>query len=245
MVRIAVVTGIGSYTDEDRERRRQALEGSVAAGTELELFAADSGVPYVESSIEIHLSGLAVARQIVELAAEGFDAAVGTAFLDNGLDAARELVDMPVVGPAKTTLYLAATLANQFGIIMAGGDLAKHAWAQAKLCGVVDRVAGIRTLDVTVDRFFREPAAATSATIATGRELVEEHGAQALVLGCGATSGLTSEISEALGVPVLDPVLVALKHAETLVTLGLSQSKLAYPANPRVERLLFGSDEVG
>lgn len=244
MVKIAVVTGIGSYTNEDRERRRRALERSVAAGTELELFAADSGVPYVESSIEIHLSGVAVARQIVELAGEGFDAAVGTAFLDNGLDAARELVDMPVVGPAKTTLYLAATLANRFGIIMAGGDLAKHAWAQAKLCGVVDRVIGIRTLDVTVDRFFREPEAATSATIATGRELVEE-GAQALVLGCGATSGLTSEMTEALGVPVLDPVLVALKHAEMLVTLGLSQSKLAHPANPRVERLLFGSDKVG
>lgn len=236
-MRIAVITGIGSYTEEDRERRRSALAHHAGPETELELFSADSGVPYVESGLEIHLSGLAVARKVVEVA-DRFDAVVGSAFLDNGLDAARELVDIPVVGPARTTLYLAATLADRFGIVMAAGDLGKHAWDRAKLCGVVDRVVGIRTLDVTVDRFFREPEVATEATIELGRGLIEEHGAQALVLGCGATSGLTERMTETLGVPVLDPVLVALKHAEMLVSLGLSQSKAAYPTNERVLRSL-------
>jgi Asp/Glu/hydantoin racemase len=41
-----------------------------------------------------------------------------------------------------------------------------------------------------------------------------------------------------LGVPVLDPGLTAAKYAEMLVALGLSQSKRAYPYNPRVMQLL-------
>lgn len=237
-MRLAVVTGIGSYTAQDAARRRSQLQAAARAGTEVEVFSADSGVPYVESTYELHRTEVAVAEKVVEVADAGFDAVMGSAFLDNGLDAARELVDIPVVGPAKTTLYLAATLANRFAIIVAAGDLGKHAWARAKLAGVVDRVVAIPTLDVTVAEFFREPDRAAAELEAVGRASIDEHGAEALVLGCGATTGLAALVTERLGVPVLDPGLVALKHAEMLVDLGLSQSKLAYPTNERVGKLI-------
>lgn len=237
-MRVAVVTGIGSYTEADAARRRDQLQAAARPGTEIEVFSADSGVPYVESTYELHRTEVAIAEKVVALADEGFDAVVGSAFLDNGLDAARELVEVPVVGPAKTTLYLAATLADRFAIVMAAGDLGKHAWSRAKLAGVVDRVVDISTLDVTVAEFFRNPDRAVDLTAEAGRNAIEHHGAQALVLGCGATTGLAAAVSERLGVPVLDPGLVALKHAEMLVDLGLSQSKLAYPTNPRVARLI-------
>ncbi|MGI9612605.1 MAG: aspartate/glutamate racemase family protein [Acidimicrobiales bacterium] len=237
-MRLAVVTGIGCFTAQDAARRRSQLQAAARAGTEVEVFSADSGIPYVESTYELHRTEVAVAEKVVEVADAGFDAVMGSAFLDNGLDAARELVDIPVVGPAKTTLYLAATLANRFAIIMAAGDLGKHAWARAKLAGVVDRVVAIPTLDVTVAEFFREPDRAADALEAVGRASIDEHGAEAFVLGCGATTGLAASVTERLGVPVLDPGLVALKHAEMLVDLGLSQSKLAYPNNERVGKLI-------
>ena len=232
------MTAIGSYTAEDAARRRSQLQAAARSGTDVEVFTADSGVPYVESTYELHRTEVAVAEKVVELADAGFDAVMGSAFLDNGLDAARELVDIPVVGPAKTTLYLAATLANRFAIVMAAGDLGKHAWARAKLAGVVDRVVAIPTLDVTVAEFFRQPDRAADRLAAVGRAAIDDAGAEAIVLGCGATTGLASSLTTQLGVPVLDPGLVALKHAEMLVDLGLSQSKLAYPRNPRVAELV-------
>jgi allantoin racemase len=237
-MRLAVVTGIGSYTADDAERRRSQLQAVARDGTEVAVFSADSGVPYVESTYELHRTEVAVAEKVVEVADAGFDAVMGSAFLDNGLDAARELVDIPVVGPAKTTLYLAATLANRFAIVMAAGDLGKHAWARAKLAGVVDRVVAIPTLDVTVAEFFRQPGRAADRTAEVGRAAIENHGAEAIVLGCGATTGLAASLTRRLGVPVLDPGLVALKHAEMQVDLGLSQSKLAFPYNPRVAKLI-------
>lgn len=241
-MKIAVVAAIGSYTPADLEHKRQSLQAALRPDTKVEMFAAASGVPYVESSLEFYMSAVAVARKVVEVARQGFDAVVGTAFLDNGLDAARELVDIPVVGPAKTTLYMAATLANKFAVIMPAGDLPKHVWAYAKVLGVVDRIVGLPTLKCTVADFLRDEDNAVTMIMAMGRRLMEENGAEALVLGCGATTGLAPRVASALGIPVLDPGLTAVKYAEMLVDLGLSQSKRAHPYNPRVMQLLTSVD---
>ncbi len=145
-MKLAGVVSIGSYSDADLEAKKQSLKTVLRPDTQLDMFAADSGVPYIESSFEFYLSEVAVARKVVEVADMGYDAVVGTAFLDNGLDAARELVDIPVVGPAKTTLYLASTLANTFAVIMAAGDLPKHVRTFAKGLGVADRIVDVPTL---------------------------------------------------------------------------------------------------
>jgi allantoin racemase len=237
-MKLAGIVAIGSYTTADLERKKRSLQTVLRPDTQLDMFAAQSGVPYVESSLEFYLSAVAVARKVVEVARLGYDAIVGTAFLDNGLDAARELVDMPVVGPAKTTLYMAATLANKFAVITAAGDLAKHVWAFAKVLGVEDRIVAIPALQCTVADFLHDEDSAVAMTVTMGRQLMEEQDAEALVLGCGATTGLAARVTRELGIPVLDPGLTAMKYAEMLVDLGVSHSKRAYPHNPRVMRLL-------
>jgi len=237
-MRLAVVASIGSYTPDDLARKTAAVRTVLRPDTEVDMFAAPSGVPYVESSLELYMTEVAVARLVVEVAGRGYDAVVGTAFLDNGLDAARELVSIPVVGPAKTTLYMAATLANRFGVIVAAGDLPKHVWNCAKVLGVADRLVGVPALRATVSDFLHREEDAVAEAVATAKRLVEEQGAEAVVLGCGATTGLAARMGADLGVPVLDPGLIAAKYAEMLVALGLSQSKRAYPYNARVMDLL-------
>jgi allantoin racemase len=237
-MRLACVVSIGGYTAADLAAKRGSLTVVLRPETELDMFAAPSGVPYIESSVEFYLSEAAVARKIVEISRLGYDAIAGTAFLDNGLDGARELVDVPVVGPAKTSLYLAASLANKFAIILARGDLAKHVWAFAKVIGVLDRVVAMPTLTCSVTDFLHDEDRAVDMALDMGKRVMGEHGAEALVLGCGTTSGLAPKLGSALGIPVLDPGRTAVKFAELLVDLGLSHSKKAYPTNERVVKLL-------
>jgi allantoin racemase len=239
-MRLAVVASIGSYSPADIEKKTRHFKSVLQPGTHVDMFAAPSGVPYVESTMDLYMTQVAVARTVVEVAGRGYDAVVGTAFLDNGLDAARELVDIPVVGPAKTTLYMAATLANRFGVIVAAGDLPKHVWACAKVLGVADRIVAVPALACTVADFLHDEDRSVAAAVAEGKRLVEEEGAEAIVLGCGATTGLAGRMSGELGVPVLDPGLIAAKYAEMLVALGLTHSKRAYPFNPRVMETLKG-----
>src|SRR5215813_13107136 len=214
LMKLAVVAAVGSYTSADLEHKKRSLQTVLRPDTQLDIFAADSGVPYVESSLELYLSEVAVARTVVEVARRGYDAVVGTAFLDNGLDAARELVDIPVVGPAKTTLYMAATLANRFGVIAAAGDLPKHVWACAKVLGVSDRLVGVPALTCTVAEILHDEDTAVALAVSAGKRLIEDQGAEANVLGCGATTGLAARLGRELGVPVLDPGLIAAKYAE-------------------------------
>jgi allantoin racemase len=237
-MRLACVVAISGYSPDDLTAKRQSLKMVLRPDTELEMFAAPSGVPYIESSVEFYLSEAAVARKCVEIAQLGYDAIAGTAFLDNGLDGARELVAIPVVGPAKTTLYLAASLANKFAVIMAGGDLPKHVWAFAKVIGVADRIVSVPTLACSVMDFVRDEGRAVQMIVDMGKQLMDDQGAEALVLGCGATTGLAPQVSKVLGIPVLDPGQTAVKFAEMLVDLGLSHSKKAYPTNERVVKLL-------
>src|SRR5919106_324064 len=184
-MRLACVVAIGGYTAADLEAKRDSLRAVLRPETQLDMFVAPSGVPYIESSVEFYLSEAAVARKIVEIAHLGYDAIVGTAFLDNGLDGARELVDIPVVGPAKTSLYLAATLANKFAVIMAHGDLSKHVWAFAKVLGVADSIVAMPTLACSVTDFLRDEGRAVEMAADMGKKLMDEQGAEAIVLGCG------------------------------------------------------------
>src|ERR1044072_2449197 len=184
-MKLAVVAAVGSYTPEDLEHKKRSLRTVLRPDTHLDMFVAASGVPYVESSLELYLSEVAVARKVVEI---------------------------PVVGPAKTTMYMAATLAHKFGVITAAGDLPRHIWALAKLLGVADRVVGIPTLKCTVADFLHDEDNALAMIITTGRHLMEDQGAEALVLGCGAPTGLAPRIAQALGIPVLDPGLTAVKY---------------------------------
>jgi allantoin racemase len=86
--------------------------------------------------------------------------------------------------------------------------------------------------------FLHDEDNAVATAVVMGKRLVEDQGAEAIVLACGATTGLAARMPRELGVPVLDPGLIAAKYAEMLVALGLSHSKRAYPYNPRVMDLL-------
>ena len=60
------------------------------------------------------------------------------------------------------------------------------------------------------------------------------HGAELTLIGCTATLramgiGSARRLSGKLGITIIDPVGIALRIAEMLVRLNLSQSKAAFP----------------
>ncbi|MCF5273461.1 aspartate/glutamate racemase family protein, partial [Pseudomonas syringae] len=64
------------------------------------------------------------------------------------------------------------------------------------------------------------------------RRARDEEGAGAIVLGCGGMADLGRQLSEAIGLPVIDGVAAAVKLAESLVDLGLTTSKHGDLADP-------------
>jgi chemotaxis signal transduction protein len=91
-------------------------------------------------------------------------------------------------------------------------------------------VTGLPVLDMNEDR-----GRAQAAVLDRGRELVER-GADVLVLGCMSMAflGVAEQLSEELGVPVINPARTALKSAELLIGSGLTHSRRAFPVPPKL-----------
>jgi allantoin racemase len=66
---------------------------------------------------------------------------------------------------------------------------------------------------------------------------VEEDGAEVICLGCAGMAGLDKRLEDALGLPVLDGVVCAVKLVEGLLAYGARTSKRRTYATPRAKEL--------
>ena len=67
-----------------------------------------------------------------------------------------------------------------------------------------------------------------------------EDGAEAIILGCAGMAEMCKDLSETLGLPVIDGVVAAVKLAEALASGGFATSKagsLAYPRDKSADKL--------
>ena len=91
------------------------------------------------------------------------------------------------------------------------------------------RCASIRSIDIPAVQLRANRDKMIERLLEEGRKAIKEDGADVLILGCGNMVGVTSELSDKLAVPVIDPAIVGLKTCELLIKLKLSQSKRAFP----------------
>ncbi|GAF89846.1 unnamed protein product, partial [marine sediment metagenome] len=90
----------------------------------------------------------------------------------------------------------------------------------------------------TVPEVRAKPEEAFEAMAREGREAVEKHRACSLTYGCMSMGFLMvdEKLTEEIGVPAVNPVKAAVKMAETLIDLGITHSKRAYPVPPSLVR---------
>ena len=67
-------------------------------------------------------------------------------------------------------------------------------------------------MDISVDQAANDPAT-LDKIVAAGRLLIDEDGAQCLILGCAGLAAWREAAEAALGVPVVDPVIAAVQAA--------------------------------
>lgn len=219
------------------ERRRGVLQARAAAGTEVEVWSLADGPPSIESAYEAALVVPELTRAVPRAEFEGFDAVIVGCFSDPGLEALRELVEIPVVGPGASAVHLASQLGTRFTIIAPLGGGEGRVAARLRALGLADKFASVRGIGLSVLDLARDREGVLRRVSEVGRAAVAEDGADVMVLGCMSMgfAGVTEEIQRRLEVPVVNPVVAALKTAETMVAMALAHSKRAYPVPPKLE----------
>ncbi len=122
---------------------------------------------------------------------------------DPGIEAVRAVTGRPVFGVFRAAVSAAVARAERFGVIaIVEASKARHLLA-LRAMGLADRLAGEVALNVTMETLL-DPDLARAKLIAAGRELAAA-GAGAVVLGCTGMAHHRAAISDALGLPVIEP----------------------------------------
>jgi len=156
-----------------------------------------------------------VVRAARAAAHEGFDAMAIGCFYDVALRDAREVSGtMSVTASCEAACEIAAGLANRFGIIVGRRKWVHQMEEIVHGYGHGRRLTGLYPVELGVTDFQVDHDATARRLIAAGRRAVEEDFAEALILGCTMEMGFYEEVEGAVGVPVIDSAVAALKRAE-------------------------------
>jgi allantoin racemase len=139
-------------------------------------------------------------------------------FGDPGLDEARSLVDVPVLGIAQAAMHAAALTAGAFSVVTSMSSTVPRGWELAKSY-TPSQCLGVYACDIPVLTIDSDPA--TVGPIGDRCEAaLSADGSRAIVLGCAAMAKFAGPLTHRLGVPVIDGVVAATLLAEALVRLN-------------------------
>lgn len=220
------------------KRRERLLNDWAFPGTEVRVLDVPTGPASIESAYEEMLAIPATLDLVMACERDGYDAAIIGCFGDPGLEAARELVSMPVVGPCESSMLLAASLGHKFSVLTIFDSLIAGQEFLAVKAGVREKLASVRATNIPVLELMRDPAATKRRLIEVAGACVREDRADAFLFGCMTMSFLdmAEEIAAEVGAPAVNAGKAALKQAETLVSMGLAHSKTAWPTPDKIKR---------
>jgi allantoin racemase len=217
---------------EELDRRCGLLQSWAGPDVEVGIAENPSGPGSIESGWEEYISVPGSFEVAANAEAEGYDAMILGCYGDPGLDGFREILTVPMVGPCEASMHVACQLGHRFGIVTVLDSIVAPLHRLARIAGLDSRVASIVAVDVPV----LELDGGSYDSVLAGCRTVMAAGADTIVLGCMSMAflGVAEQLTEELGVPVINPARTALKTAELLQGSGLTHSKRAFPVPPKI-----------
>ena len=231
MAKICVVNLIPEEIGHLFTRYAKAISGKVwRSDTELGIKSPSPGLATLSHLCTYFdlLNKKELVEKALEAEKEGYDAVVIHCFLDPGVREAKGVLNIPVVGPAESSLLTACAYGQKFGVVTISEPLGvKQMELMIREYGLQDRaiLKPVRPISMPWPEWLRKgPEEAIEEVlpdiVEKARGCVED-GADVVVIGCTMLGPLCtmagiSKIPDT-DVPILDCLAVALKTAETMV----------------------------
>lgn len=237
-IRVLVPVTQGYRSDDWLNETLQAYGSYARPTTRLQAVAIARGSATLETRYDLVMAVPEMLRLTRQAQREGATAVIIDCMCDPSLHAARELADIPVVGPAQTSAFVAASLGYRFSFLASREDMEHKLVKQMEEYGIAAKLASVRATGLTVQEIETDPQRLVQGLIRAADTAVREDGAHVLIPGCTGMIGIAAKLEQVLAergysVPVIEPPAVAVKLAEALSDLGLAQSKHTYPPPPK------------
>jgi len=201
-------------------------------GIEFDIENLDYGTESIECEYDEALVIPDILNKAKKAEEEGFDGVVVDCFGDPGVRAAREVLNIPVVGGFEPSMLLGAGLGDRLGIVTVLPTVLPMLEGAAKRIGLDSRVVCFRYVDIPV-LDLGSISKLEDALYAQSIEAIEKDNAHVIILGCTGMMGMGKKLHNRLiegsyDVPVIDPFFAAIKLIEVYIAMDLKHSRRTY-----------------
>ncbi len=237
-MRIKIIAPV--ITDRFNRTIEEEAERFALSDAEIQVENIQRGAASIESAYDEVLNAPDVVEAVIRAERNGFDAVFVDCFGDPGVDAARELVSIPVVGGFLPAVLTARLLTDRFSIVTVLPNVVPLLRANIRKQQMEGNIASIRTVNIAV-LDLTDPDTLRDILCSEAEKAVREDGAEGIVIGCTGMLGMAGALQEMLAargceVPVVDPTGAAVGCLLCLHRNALSHSKRTYPTPLSKER---------
>ena len=232
-----------AMSPENLVLRQQQLQG-LQFGPDLhfEYRAVKAGPVNYSSHHDFVLADVSIFEAGCRAQQEGFAAVCIDTMSDSGVAALRSVLDIPVFGPGKVSMLSALMLGDRFSILtMASRWKPLYKKALDEL-GMHHKCASVRAIEVSPDNqalLSGKEEEVFPLLEAAAMKAIEIDGADVIILGSTTMHQAHAHLQARLPVPVINPGPLSYKIAESMLALGHTHSRTAYPRpmHPRLDML--------
>jgi allantoin racemase len=199
---------------------------AAASGTEIVPWTNRDGPPVVDSFYGDYMAGRPLA---LALAADPADAVVLAGFGNYGTSAVKEVLEVPVVGLAEAAMAYAIPLCHRFAIVTTSRRMIAYTEDLVHALGFAPRCAAVRAVELPPIGAGEPPEPELVPMLAAEAAAT---GADLVILGGARLSPYAAALRARTRLTVVEPVACAVTLAESLVRIGLAQSKAGKFAPP-------------
>ncbi|MGN6169172.1 MAG: aspartate/glutamate racemase family protein [Solirubrobacteraceae bacterium] len=238
MPRVCVLVPF-AFDEKGLANRRQQQESvRLSPDIELNFKPVKAGPALYDSYHDYVLADFAMLDAGLEAAEEGYDAICIDTMSDSGANALRSMLDVPVIAPGRASYLTALMLGHGFSVLTQWDGWIALYYKGVREYGLEHHLVSVRSINTPPDvenLLGGKEEVVFPKLREAGLQCVED-GADVICLGSTTMHQAHAYLTENLPVPVINPGPLTYKLAETMLSLGLTQSRHAYP-RPNVEKL--------
>lgn len=217
-MKIKVIIPNSNMDRNTLDSRESMLSRVLSSDVLISVDCIESGPESIESHYDEVLASIPLIRQCIEAEKNEYDAVVIYCFSDVAIDAIREKLFIPVIGPGEVSMALAGIVSDNFAVITTTNDnIIRTKRRLEKNIIAANKMTSVRALNIPVVELRKNPNVTKKYLLKVCEEALIKENIDAVILGCLGMAQYGSYIKEKLGIKVIDPAFIAVSYAEMCI----------------------------
>jgi allantoin racemase len=232
-MRIKYIIPFPHHDEGLAKRADQIPAGVLGPATTVECVPVRNSGTIIDNHYDSLIFDMYIVEAGIRAEQEGYDAVIMDTVSDSGMQALRSRLSIPVIGPGLVSYAVATILGKRFSIVTMSDRWRFIYEKNLATYGLSPLCASVRAINVAMDSqllFSDTDDDVFAALVKEARAAISNDGADVILLGSTSMHQAGNYMAARLTVPVINPGPVAIKITESLVQLGLTHSKVAFPS---------------